>query len=54
MLQSDGVAEVASENMSLTSLTKNREVGELIFEATPSAQIHAQYEADWSNAVDAP
>ena len=54
MLQSDGVAQVASENMSETSLTKNREVGELIFEPTPAGEIHDQYEADWSNAVDSP
>jgi len=50
MIQADGVALVGSENMSDTSLTKNREVGELIFEPTPAGQIHAQYEADWAAA----
>jgi hypothetical protein len=48
------VAQVASENMSETSLTKNREVGELIFEPTPAGQIHDQYEADWAAGVDSP
>ncbi|HUJ62524.1 MAG TPA: phospholipase D-like domain-containing protein [Kofleriaceae bacterium] len=48
MIQADGVALVGSENMSDTSLTKNREVGELIFETAPAAQIHAQYELDWA------
>ena len=52
MLQADGVAQVGSENMSETSLLKNREVGELIFEPGPSGQIHDQYEADWAAAVD--
>ena len=51
MIQSDGVAQVASENMSETSLTMNREVGVLIFETVPSGQIHTQYEADWAAAV---
>ncbi|HEY1551339.1 MAG TPA: phospholipase D-like domain-containing protein [Kofleriaceae bacterium] len=48
MIQADGIALVGSENMSDTSFNKNREVGELIFESTPAAQIHAQYEADWA------
>jgi hypothetical protein len=51
MLQADGVAQVGSENMSETSLLKNREVGELIFEPELSGQIHDQYEADWAAAV---
>ncbi len=48
MIQADGIALVGSENMSDTSLTKNREVGELIFEPTPAGEIHTQYEADWA------
>ncbi|HEY3806646.1 MAG TPA: phospholipase D-like domain-containing protein [Kofleriaceae bacterium] len=52
MIQADGVALVGSENMSETSFTKNREVGELIFEPTPAGQIHTQYEADWAAGVD--
>ena len=51
MIQSDGVAQVASENMSATSLTMNREVGALVFETVPAGQIHAQYEADWAAAI---
>lgn len=50
MIQADGIAMVGSENMSDTSLTMNREVGELIFETTPAGQIHAQYELDWAAA----
>ena len=50
MIQADGVAMVGSENMSETSLTKNREVGALIFEPTPAALVHATYEADWAAA----
>ena len=50
MIQADGVALVGSENMSETSLTKNREVGALIFEAEPAGIVAAQYEQDWANA----
>ena len=35
----DGVAHVGSENMSTTSLTKNREVGAFVFEPGPLAKI---------------
>jgi len=48
MLQADGVALIGSENMSTTSWTKNREVGELIFEPAAAAIVHAQYEKDWA------
>ena len=50
MIKADGVALVGSENMSTTSLTKNREVGALVFETDPVAQIAAQYELDWAAA----
>ncbi|MFT3697803.1 MAG: DVUA0089 family protein [Kofleriaceae bacterium] len=50
MIQADGVAMVGSENMSLTSLTKNREVGALLFETVPAGQVAAQYEKDWAAA----
>jgi len=50
MIQADGVALVGSENMSITSFTKNREVGALVFEPGPAGLIHAQYEADWAAA----
>ena len=48
MIKADGVALVGSENMSTTSLTKNREVGALVFETDPVAKIAAQYELDWA------
>jgi hypothetical protein len=51
MIQADGIALVGSENMSDTSFTMNREVGELIFEPTPAGEIHTQYEADWAAGV---
>ena len=50
MIEADGVAMVGSENMSVTSLTKNREVGALLFETEPAAQVAAQYELDWAAA----
>ena len=52
MIQADGVALVGSENMSETSLTKNREMGGLIFEPGPAGQVHDQFEQDWANATD--
>lgn len=51
MIQADGVALVGSENMSETSLTKNRELGGLVFEPTGAAVVHTQYEADWAAAI---
>jgi hypothetical protein len=44
------VALVGSENVSTTSLTKNRELGALVFEAGPTQQIETQYDADWAAA----
>jgi phosphatidylserine/phosphatidylglycerophosphate/cardiolipin synthase-like enzyme len=46
------VAFVGSENYSYTSLSKNREVGGLVFEPTAAAAIKTQFETDW-NASDA-
>ncbi|MEO8702811.1 MAG: DVUA0089 family protein [Kofleriaceae bacterium] len=48
MIQADGVALVGSENMSLTSFTKNREVGALVFEPVPAGVIHDRFDADWA------
>jgi len=50
MIEADGTAMVGSENMSVTSLTKNREVGALLFESEPASQVAAQYELDWAAA----
>ncbi len=54
LVMADGAALVGSQNMSQTSLQKNREVGGIIFEPTQFAKIHAQFEADWIKEVDAP
>ncbi|MEO8549099.1 MAG: phospholipase D-like domain-containing protein [Kofleriaceae bacterium] len=48
LIVADGVAFVGSENMSPTSLTRNREVGALVFEPEQAAIIQAQFEADWA------
>ena len=52
LIVADGVVFVGSENMSLTSLTKNREVGALVFEPTAAQVISSQFESDWSAAVE--
>lgn len=48
LIIADDVAFVGSENMSLTSLTKNREVGALVFEPSAFAPIQAQFDTDWA------
>jgi phosphatidylserine/phosphatidylglycerophosphate/cardiolipin synthase-like enzyme len=48
LIIADGVAFVGSENMSVTSLTKNREVGVLVYEPGAAAPIQAQFESDWN------
>jgi phosphatidylserine/phosphatidylglycerophosphate/cardiolipin synthase-like enzyme len=45
------VAYAGSENLSYTSLTKNREVGVLITEASNVALMHATFEKDWMTAT---
>ena len=47
----DGVAFVGSENMSWTSLEKNREVGLFVTEPEPAAVIQQQVEADWAAGI---
>lgn len=44
----DGIAFVGSENMSLTSLSKNRELGVLVLEPSQQAVIKASFESDWT------
>jgi cardiolipin synthase A/B len=51
LIVADGVAFVGSENMSFTSLTKNREVGALVFEPAAVAPIQAQFDADWTSST---
>jgi phosphatidylserine/phosphatidylglycerophosphate/cardiolipin synthase-like enzyme len=48
LIISDGVALVGSENFSQTSLTRNREVGALVFEPAAAAKIQQQFDADWA------
>ena len=51
LIIADGAAFVGSENMSSTSLTKNREVGALVFEPPALAVIKTQFESDWTVSV---
>ncbi len=54
LVVADGVAFIGSENFSQTSLTKNREVGALIFEPTATAVVQQQFDADWAATPVAP
>jgi phosphatidylserine/phosphatidylglycerophosphate/cardiolipin synthase-like enzyme len=54
LIIADDVAFVGSENMSFTSLTKNREVGALAFEPTSFAPIRTQFDSDWAGATPVP
>jgi phosphatidylserine/phosphatidylglycerophosphate/cardiolipin synthase-like enzyme len=48
LIIADGVAFVGSENMSITSLSKNREVGVLVLEPAQQAVIKTSFESDWT------
>jgi phosphatidylserine/phosphatidylglycerophosphate/cardiolipin synthase-like enzyme len=48
LIIADGVAFVGSENMSITSLSKNREVGVLVLEPAQQAVIKQSFESDWT------
>jgi cardiolipin synthase A/B len=52
LIIANDIAFVGSENYSYTSLSKNREVGGLVFEQTAFGTIKNQFETDW-NAADA-
>jgi phosphatidylserine/phosphatidylglycerophosphate/cardiolipin synthase-like enzyme len=54
LIIADQVAFVGSENMSFTSLAKNREVGALAFEPTTFAPIKQQFDADWASSTSVP
>ena len=54
LIIADSVAFVGSENMSFTSLAKNREVGALAFEPTAFAPIKSQFESDWNVSTVVP
>lgn len=54
LIIANAVAFVGSENYSLTSLTKNREVGALVFEPDAFAPIKTQFETDWNSSTAVP
>jgi len=54
LIVADGVAFVGSENYSQTSLTKNREVGALVFEPAPAQLIQTQFDSDFASTPIAP
>jgi cardiolipin synthase len=54
LIIADGTALVGSQNMSPTSLTKNREIAGLIFEPTAVVPIQQQFDADWAVTTPAP
>jgi phosphatidylserine/phosphatidylglycerophosphate/cardiolipin synthase-like enzyme len=54
LLVADGVAFVGSENYSQTSLTRNREVGALVFEPAPAQLIQQQFDADFASTPVSP
>jgi cardiolipin synthase A/B len=54
LLIADDVAFVGSENMSFTSLSKNREVGVLVFEPSAFAPIQSQFDSDWAASTTIP
>jgi len=54
LIIADGVPFVGSENLSYTSLERNREVGMLLTEPEPVGEVLSQFESDWSAGVPAP
>lgn len=54
LIIADGVSFIGSENYSLTSLTKNREVGALIFEPAQTQIVKTQFDADWASSPAVP
>jgi phosphatidylserine/phosphatidylglycerophosphate/cardiolipin synthase-like enzyme len=54
LIIADQVAFVGSENMSYTSLAKNREMGVLAFEPAAFAPIKTQFDSDWNASTTIP
>ena len=48
LIVADGIVFIGSENMSFTSLTKNREVGALVFEPAAAGVVTQQFDSDWA------
>jgi cardiolipin synthase len=54
LIIADGVAFVGSENFSISGLTKNREVGAIVFEPASAAVMIQQFDSDWAATPAAP
>jgi cardiolipin synthase A/B len=54
LIIANDVAFVGSENYSYTSLSKNREVGALVFEPSGIGAIKTQFETDWAASDPVP
>jgi phosphatidylserine/phosphatidylglycerophosphate/cardiolipin synthase-like enzyme len=54
LIIADGVVFVGSQNMSVTALTQNREVGAFVFEPTPAQVAITQFASDWAAAATPP
>ncbi len=54
LLIADGVVFVGSENFSQSALTKNREMGALVFETGPAKAVRDQFDTDWANTPSVP
>jgi phosphatidylserine/phosphatidylglycerophosphate/cardiolipin synthase-like enzyme len=51
LIVADDVALVGSQNLSYTSLNRNRELGVLVSDPDPVARIAQQFTADWQAGV---
>jgi len=54
LVVADGVAFVGSQNLSYTSLDQNREVGVLVTDPAPAAEVQDRFEGDWALGEPAP
>ena len=54
LIVADGVAFVGSENFSVTGLSKNREMGAIVFEPAQAAVMTTQFDADFAATSAAP
>jgi cardiolipin synthase len=54
LIIADGVVFIGSENFSQTALTKNREMGALVFETGPAKAVRDQFNTDWANTPSVP
>jgi phosphatidylserine/phosphatidylglycerophosphate/cardiolipin synthase-like enzyme len=54
LIVADGVVFIGSENFSQSALTKNREMGALVFETGPAKAVRDQFDTDWANTPSVP